>query len=138
MQASRKRLESEAGIPLSMERFRPNIVVDGEQLAPFEEDLWSEVAITGPESSVTFKLVKPCSRCTIPNVDPATGVPGLQATAALQALRTGAAMDPKAHAMHPKKERWQKKTYFGWNLTVQELDVGYVRVGDLLEVVAER
>jgi uncharacterized protein YcbX len=71
MQASRKQLEAEAGVPLAMERFRPNIVVDGQPA--WKEDLWSEVAIVGSEGSVTLKLVKPCSRCTIPDVDPVTG-----------------------------------------------------------------
>lgn len=137
MQASRRRLEDEAGTPLRMERFRPNIVVDGEQLAPFEEDQWSEVAMTGPQGSASLKLVKPCSRCPVPNIDPATGVASPEATAALQALRTGDSMDAKAHEMHPKGG-WQKKTYFGWNSVLGEPGAGYVQVKDLLEVVAER
>lgn len=137
VQTSRRRLEEEAGVPLSMERFRPNIVVDGEQLAPFQEDLWSEVALAGSQGSVLLKLVKPCSRCTVPDVDPATGVSSPEAGATLKALRTGEAMDAKAHTMHPKGG-WQKKTYFGWNSVVGEKGGGYVQVGDTLEVVAER
>jgi hypothetical protein len=71
VQESRQGLEEKAGAPLIMERFRPNVVVSG---APaWAEDLWSEVAIGGSEGSVTLKLVKPCSRCSIPDVDPTTG-----------------------------------------------------------------
>jgi hypothetical protein len=71
VQESRQGLEEKAGAPLIMERFRPNVVVSD---APaWAEDLWSEVAIGGPKGSVTLKLVKPCSRCSIPDVDPTTG-----------------------------------------------------------------
>jgi uncharacterized protein len=134
VQPSRKRLEEAAGVPLSMARFRPNIVVDG--VPPWQEDAWSEIAI-GSGDSVRFKLVKPCSRCTIPNVDPDTGVPSPEATKALTALRKGERMDPKAHSMHPKGG-WQKKTYFGWNSIVENLGGGYVKVGGGVEVVATR
>jgi hypothetical protein len=47
-------------------------------------------------------------------------------------------MDAKAHSMHPQEERWQKQAYFGWNAVVQDMGVGYVCVGDKLEVVSER
>jgi uncharacterized protein len=37
-----------------------------------------------------LKLVKPCSRCTIPDVDPATAVPGHSVTDAMSAYRANA------------------------------------------------
>lgn len=52
---------------LPMNRFRPNIVVDG--LAAFEEDYVESFAI----GEVRLKPVKPCSRCPMPSVDQATG-----------------------------------------------------------------
>jgi uncharacterized protein YcbX len=55
--------------PLPMDRFRPNLVVTG--CAPYAEDGWRRVRI-GP---VVFRLVKPCTRCTVPTVDQATGTP---------------------------------------------------------------
>ena len=53
-----------------MERFRPNLVLHG--LEAFAEDTLSDIVITTDEGPVTLRLVKPCIRCTIPNVDPAT------------------------------------------------------------------
>jgi uncharacterized protein len=60
-----------AGAPaIGIERFRPNIVLDG--LQAFDEDHVHEIVIDTPEGPVRLRLVKPCVRCTIPNVDPAT------------------------------------------------------------------
>ena len=40
-----------------------------------------------------LKLVKPCARCPIPDVDPLTGVPGHAVGDALQAYRADARLD---------------------------------------------
>lgn len=69
-EASRLDLSVQAGRDISMKRFRPNIVVDGDDLKPFEEDYW-ETAMIG---DAVFSLAKICSRCKIPTVDPETGV----------------------------------------------------------------
>lgn len=53
--------------PLSMLRFRPNIVVDSE--APFAEDDWHRIRI----DTVELELAWRCARCTLPSVDPDTG-----------------------------------------------------------------
>lgn len=52
--------------PVPMDRFRPNIVLQG--LEPYEEDYLSAVR-AGP---MTLALVKRCARCPIPNIDQAT------------------------------------------------------------------
>ena len=49
--------------PITMSRFRPNIVIKGCQ--PFAEDSWKKIRIGG----ITFRLVKPCSRCVIPSIN---------------------------------------------------------------------
>ena len=49
-------------------RFRGNVVVD--DAAPYAEDHWSTVRIA---DVVDAELCKPCSRCSIPAVDPDTG-----------------------------------------------------------------
>ncbi|MEO5882102.1 MAG: MOSC N-terminal beta barrel domain-containing protein [Caldimonas sp.] len=59
---------------VTMARFRPNLVLGG--LDAHGEDHLDEVTFDTPEGRVRFKLVKPCARCPIPDVDPATGVPG--------------------------------------------------------------
>ena len=64
-----------AGEPaVTMARFRPNIVLGG--LDAHGEDHLDEVVFDAAEGSVRLKMVKPCSRCSIPDVDPATGEPG--------------------------------------------------------------
>jgi len=66
-----QRLVARGQAPVGMERFRPNLVLDG--LQPWDEDHIDEIEIDTGVGLVRLKLVKPCSRCTIPNVDPATG-----------------------------------------------------------------
>tara|TARA_B100000530_G_scaffold331506_1_gene276336 strand:- start:165 stop:953 length:789 start_codon:yes stop_codon:yes gene_type:complete len=53
--------------PVTMGRFRANIVVDGG--VPWEEDQWSGLRIGATE----IRLPKPCERCKVITVDPETG-----------------------------------------------------------------
>ena len=66
-----QRLAARGQPAVGMERFRPNLVLDG--LQPWDEDHIDEIEIDTGAGRVRLKLVKPCSRCSIPNVDPATG-----------------------------------------------------------------
>jgi uncharacterized protein YcbX len=66
-QASLAELNARLPEPVPMERFRPNLVVSG--LPAFAEDRIDSVRIGG----ITLRLVKPCTRCTIPSIDPRTG-----------------------------------------------------------------
>ena len=98
--------------PLVMERFRPNLVVDG-GLEPFEEDHWTRVRV----GAVTFRVVKPVDRCVLTTVDPATRERGPEP------LRTLA-----------RHRRWDGATWFAVQLVP---DVrGTLRHGD--EVRPER
>jgi hypothetical protein len=67
------------GIP--MERFRPNVVLEG--LPAWAEDRID--ALTFGE--VTLRLVKPCTRCTIPSIDQRTGQPAIDPAAVLRQFR---------------------------------------------------
>ncbi|GAB7331976.1 hypothetical protein MBLNU13_g03884t1 [Cladosporium sp. NU13] len=64
--------------PLTVERFRPNIIVRGRDDHPWEEDTWKRVRITTnlPDREMLFKLdldvVARCARCQVPNVNPDT------------------------------------------------------------------
>jgi uncharacterized protein len=61
---------------VSIDRFRPNIVLTG--LPAYEEDFVVElVAQVAQANPISFKLVKPCPRCSMPRVDQKTGVIGL-------------------------------------------------------------
>lgn len=84
------RLAARGVAPVGMDRFRPNLVLDG--LAAWEEDHVDELIITTDEGPVRLKLVKPCVRCTIPSVDPATGVQGHEPGDTLAGFRADARM----------------------------------------------
>jgi uncharacterized protein len=58
--------------PLPMTRFRPNVVVDGDE--PFGEDRWIGRRIT--IGSVTFRAPKPCGRCLVTTTDQESGERG--------------------------------------------------------------
>lgn len=77
--------------PVAMNRFRPNIVLSG--LDAFGEDHLDELRFDTPEGEVVLKLVKPCSRCTIPSVNPATGEQGHEPSDTLSAYRADARLD---------------------------------------------
>jgi MOSC domain-containing protein len=56
--------------PLPMNRFRPNVVVEGTEA--WAEDDWQRVRI----GEVTFRVPKPCGRCVITTTDQETGERG--------------------------------------------------------------
>jgi uncharacterized protein YcbX len=68
-----RRLLAQGRSAVGIERFRPNLVLDG--LEANGEDHLDELRFVA-EGPVVLKLVKPCARCPIPDVDPATGETG--------------------------------------------------------------
>jgi uncharacterized protein YcbX len=80
-----------AGAPeVTMQRFRPNLVLDG--LDAHGEDHLDEIRFDTADGPVRLKLVKPCSRCTIPDVDPLTGEQGHAVGDTLATYRADARM----------------------------------------------
>jgi uncharacterized protein YcbX len=69
-----RRLAQGGHTAVNMQRFRPNIVLDG--LQAHEEDHLHEMTIQTAEGPVVLRLVKPCGRCSIPDVDPQTAARG--------------------------------------------------------------
>lgn len=65
-QASLDDLNTRLNSSVEMKRFRPNLVISGTDA--FAEDNWRKIRI----GDITFKLVKPCSRCIIPSINPDT------------------------------------------------------------------
>jgi uncharacterized protein len=80
------------GVPaVTMQRFRPNLVLDG--LQAFDEDHIGDIMIGADGGTVRIRLVKPCVRCTIPGVDPLTGVQGHEPGDTLAGFRADARMN---------------------------------------------
>jgi len=71
-----RRLTARGQPAVTMERFRPNLVLDG--LDAHDEDYVDELVLEAPEGPVRLKLVKPCARCTVPNVDPLSAESGYE------------------------------------------------------------
>jgi uncharacterized protein len=80
-QSSLEDLNTRLAEPVPMERFRPNLVLAG--LPPWAEDRIDSLTV----GEVRLRLVKPCTRCTIPGIDQRSGLPGTDPTPALRALR---------------------------------------------------
>jgi uncharacterized protein len=112
------RLVAAGHASVGMERFRPNIVLSG--LEAHDEDRVAMFEVTAGEP-VRLKPVKPCARCPIPDVDPATAETGTSVGAALCAYRSD--------------ERLKGAISFGMNLVVvqgidQLLKVGQTVTAD--------
>jgi len=99
--------------PVGIERFRPNIVLRG--VEAHEEDYAADIAVAGAR----LRVVKPCVRCTVPNVDPATGIAGFEPGDTLAVYRN----DPKAGGVT-----------FGVNAIVESGAGSPLRVGDAVEL----
>jgi uncharacterized protein YcbX len=100
--------------PVSMLRFRPNLVVAGAG-EPHAEDTWRRVRV----GEVEFDVVKPCSRCVFTTVDPQRGE-----------------RDPSGEPLRTlvTYRRTGEGVTFGQNLIPRSL--GTVRSGDRVEVLA--
>jgi uncharacterized protein len=90
LQALNERLLAAGAAPADMRRFRPNLVLDG--LAAFDEDHVQTLHIQTSDGAVELRLVKPCTRCGVPNVDPSTGVSSPEVIDALRSLHTNPRM----------------------------------------------
>ena len=113
--ASLADLNARLDAPLPMNRFRPNVVVDGAEA--WAEDTWRRLRI----GDVVFRSVKPCGRCSVTTVDQQT------ATRGKEPLKTLATFRRRAET---------GKVYFGWNLIPET--TGPIRVGDPVEVLERR
>jgi uncharacterized protein YcbX len=80
-QASLDDLNTRLETPVSMDRFRPNIVFTGG--SPYEEDGWKEFSI----GNVRMMGVKPCARCLVTTIDQQSGVGGKEPLATLSKYR---------------------------------------------------
>jgi uncharacterized protein YcbX len=96
---------------LPMNRFRPNVVVDG--FDPWAEDHWTLLRI----GDVTFRSVKPCARCVVTTIDQETLAKGREPLRVLA-----------------KHRRVDQEVRFGQNLIPDHR--GTIHLGDPVEILA--
>ncbi|SHO58619.1 hybrid-cluster NAD(P)-dependent oxidoreductase [Vibrio quintilis] len=96
-----------------MSQFRTNLVVSGTE--PFAEDGWKRIRI----GEVEFDIVKPCERCIMTTVDPATGQP----RPTKEPLRT----------LSQFRANESGGVFFGQNLVAK--NEGIIRADDSVEVL---
>ena len=110
-EASLEHFNQHLSSPITMNRFRPNIVISG--CEPYAEDNWKKLQI-GP---LEFDLVKPCSRCVIPSINPSTGEKQVEVS--------------KALAKHRRRDG---AVYFGQNLLAK--GQGIISINDPIKVLS--
>ncbi len=108
-EASLEKLNSRCSIPVSLERFRPNLVIRG--CAAHDEDRMALFSI----GSIRFRGVKPSARCQVTTIDPITGEKGKEPLQTLSAYR-----------------RSGNRVLFGENVIAE--DTGFIRVGDSVTI----
>jgi uncharacterized protein len=105
------------GNAVQIERFRPNVVLEG--LSPFAEH--AVAVLRGAQGS--FRLCYPCERCAVITVDPARGARDEAGRRAFAALAT---LNPLPGTAKP---------VFGMNATWSGDDGATLRIGDTFEVL---
>lgn len=88
-----RRLQAQGLPAATMARFRPNLVLDG--LDAHGEDALDEIVFATDQGPVRLRLVKPCARCPIPDVDPITAETGHAVGDTLVGYRADARLDGK-------------------------------------------
>lgn len=112
--ASLEDLNARLPVALPMERFRPNLVLDG--LPPYGEDALGDLVA----GDARLRRVKPCTRCVITATDQATGrVDGAEPIRTLRTYRWDAALRGVA---------------FGQNLIVVRGEGATLRAGQRLDL----
>jgi len=75
LQDLNRRMQQKGAPALPMERFRPNLVVDGLEVG--EEDYLDTLSVSASLTTadeIVLQLVKPCVRCEVPGIDQHSGL----------------------------------------------------------------
>ena len=86
-----QRLVADGHAPVDMLRFRPNIVLAG--LEAHDEDRVGPLHVATDAGEAVIETVKPCARCPMPNIDPATATASPAVGDTLQAYRQDARLN---------------------------------------------
>lgn len=109
-QASLDLLNEKLSAPVTVERFRPNLVIS--KTSAHDEDNWRRLQI----GNVKLAIVKPCARCSIVLIDPGTAQPGIEPLRTLSRYR-----------------RMPRSVMFAQNALI--LNPGHLRVGESVDIL---
>lgn len=116
-------------LPLPMNRFRPNLVVQGSD--PFEEDRWAKIRV----GEAIFRVAKPCGRCVMTTVDQARGeFDGKEPLKTMATFRMAKDVFPNTFESFEQKPN---AVLFGENL-IPENPGTTITIGDEISVVEMR
>ncbi|MGO9487438.1 MAG: MOSC domain-containing protein [Solirubrobacteraceae bacterium] len=121
-EASLAALNEDLEQPVPMNRFRPNLIVAGPELAPYEEDHWTELQIGALRAFVT----KPSDRCVTVDVDQSTAATGKAVRRALTGRRRGVNVYDDSNS----------GIFFAQNLNHLYVPGATLALGDRVEVLA--
>ena len=85
------RLEAAGHGAVGIERFRPNVVLGG--VDAHDEDRVDLVRVEGCDGEIHLQPVKPCARCPIPDIDPATAQSSPEVNDTLRSYRQDKRLD---------------------------------------------
>jgi len=125
-QASLNALNEKLSAKLLIDRFRPNIFVEG--CEAFAEDKWGTFKI----GDLQFHGVKLRARCTVPTVNQQTGEGGKEPTLTLRTFRKGTILGI---------ESMKNEVFFGQDVTCDDVGLPVngvtpaVRIGDAVRVL---
>lgn len=125
-QSSLDELNSKMEVSVPMNRFRPNIVLEGSE--PFDEDKWKAVKI----GENVFRSTKPCARCVITTIDQSTGT-----SAGSEPLRSLAKFRSASHVFPENYESFgfsANSVLFGQNFVPEKFGSG-IKVGDTFTTI---
>ncbi|XP_042242682.1 mitochondrial amidoxime reducing component 2-like [Homarus americanus] len=116
-ESSLEDLNTRLPFPITMNNFRPNIVVKGSPA--YDEDDWAFIRI----GSAVFRTLKPCNRCVMTTVNPQTGerYPNQEPLRTLRSYRL--LSNPPELA-----KSWSTSPVFGLSLVIDT--TGPIAVGD--------
>jgi uncharacterized protein YcbX len=116
-------------LPLPMNRFRPNLAVQGSDA--FEEDGWAKIRV----GEAIFRVVKPCARCVMTTVDQATGeFDGKEPLETLASFRMAKTVFPDSFE---SLGQTANAVLFGENL-IPDNPGASIKIGDAIEVLERR
>lgn len=110
--ASLKKINKWTGLEYTIDRFRPNIIVENQ--IEFEEDKWNTIEIAG----IPFRLPKKCARCKMITIDPKT-----------------AEIDIDYSKLLAKYRMVNNQIIFGKNACVDQYNA-IIKIGDQVEVTS--